>query len=280
MAQVPQIRWQDQFATLYILVAGPVPLTATRFKAVADPAVASKFMPVSRRLAIQSIPIQTERVAETDEGAIRPVAPGEPRVIVESSFTRVTGGPFEDLVVRDSDRVMTGVKYVLRMIQPPATIERLASFRAGELRTVTAGLSSAGFDVQSSTIRPWGMSIAGDRGIPPTPALPPDPSSIVGLVIGGTVLLSALFTERLALQGRIPGLGVTDEEFLAAEEDFQEAVSRFDKAARQKDHIEALFQLDKLRSAMKRTGDDSDIKKQFRMRQRKALKLVDEVIGA
>lgn len=213
MAQAPRIRWQDQFATLYILVAGPVQLTAVRFQQIADPLLASKFLPVSRRLAIQSVPIQTERIVETDTGETRPVAPGDPRVIVESSFTRVASGPFADLVVRDGDRIVTGVKYVLRMRQPPATIERLASFRSGDLRTITAGLSSAGFDVQSSTIRPWGASIAGDRGVPPTPSLPPDPGSLVGFVLGGTVLLTSLFAERLAMQGRVPGLAGYDEEW-------------------------------------------------------------------
>jgi len=260
------IRWDQQFATLYVLVAGQKPMTAEKFLSRVNPHLSAKFQPSPRRLAVQSVPIVTQELVETDEGEIRPRQPGDPIVLVESAVISVTGGPFDGLVVRRGDRYITGAKMNLRMKDPPATVDRLATFRANELRAMGSSLSGAGYDVQTSTIRPYGQSISGDRGIPPTPALPPDPGSIVGLVLGGTMLLSSLFIERLAKQGRIPGfatLGVTDEEFLRAEEEFANQALKFDRS---RTCTRMRFHLNKMTRAYVNSGQDADIGKQLDMR--------------
>lgn len=258
-ASVP---WSQQFATLYLLVSGSRAMTSAEFDRITAPFMRGTFRSPTRTAA-ESRPVTAREVVEGEPGG------------VTSAFWEVSGGPFDGAEVRSGDRVITGIKRQLRGVNIPVTLDRLAGFRAGPMREMNNAIARAGFKVVQSTVRVAGQPLPGDRGIPSTPSIPLDPRAAIGIAIGLTMGVAAIGVERLALQGRIPGfagLGVTDEEFLAAEEMFQNAAFDFDKASRDDDCVEMVHLINNMRSALKMSGNDSDIDKQYRMRKRAFLK--------
>jgi hypothetical protein len=174
--------WPQEFATYWLVLTGPKFYNVDSIRRALEPVFSQFFIEPSRWVAA-GVPIVPVELSETSGSTRQGI-----RVDVTSNTVAIVGGPFDGYNARIGDRVITSVKAQLRFNQPPATLERLAPARQS-LPATRQLLERMGAAVQQQTMRDsFGGSLPGDRGVPATPMVPPDPRNLTGAVIGMTMI--------------------------------------------------------------------------------------------
>ncbi len=175
--------WESEFATYWAVMTGPKFYNTESIRRAVEPAFREYFIQPSRWVA-SAVPIVPQEIIETSGSTRQGV-----RIEIESGEVVIVGGPFDGYSARPGDRVLTSVKAQLRFNNPPATLARLSEARRS-LPNVRRLLETAlGARVFQQKLRnSLGGSMAGDRGVPRTPAIPPDPRNLTGAIIGLTMI--------------------------------------------------------------------------------------------
>jgi hypothetical protein len=162
--QLP-LSYTQQFATLYILLAGPRPISSQEALGILTPWLSGKLK------ASQMPSVKSVRVSVVEDPDVGPVIASKP-------FSE--GGKLYQAGSLDNT-VVTGIKWNLRHPTSGAVTEDLAAaLRSGFRSTGKQSLQLLGFSVLQSTIYPYNSkpSIT-DYKIPETPELPPIPEEPV-----------------------------------------------------------------------------------------------------
>jgi hypothetical protein len=195
MARAPStltVPWNQQFATLWLVITGPKFYNAESIKRIAMPVLNEHFIQPQRWVAGATRINPTEitgTTTRTREGV---------RVDVESGFVEIVGGPFNGYNASIGDRWITSIKAQLRFHNPPATLARLAEARRTLPALRRAIESTTGAHVQQSVLRDSEGALPGDRGVPATPSLPSDPRNWLGVVIGATMVVGSWAIPKIA----------------------------------------------------------------------------------
>ena len=186
------VPWNQQFATLWLVITGPKFYNAQAIKRIAAPWLEENFIEPQRWVAGATRIVPTEiigRSSSTRDGV---------RIDVESGFVEIVGGPFNGYNAGIGDKWITSIKAQLRFHNPPATLERLSDARRTLPALRRAIESATGARLQQSALRNSTGTLAGDRGVPATPALPPDPRNWLGAVIGVVMVGSSWAIPKIA----------------------------------------------------------------------------------
>lgn len=187
------------FVTFYMLVAGPRAMTREELDRLVRPLVGS-LVTTPFRVAIQSVttpaPVIRDHVErDPDDGTV-----------FTTKSLEIPSGPFANLALVTSTgpipsselarfsgtRVITGLKWHMRVARPPISDAQLSSARSTIREQVFAPLRAAGLNPFFFTMQRARRALPNDRGVPPTPPLPGVLDALVSLVVSAGMIGGAL----------------------------------------------------------------------------------------